>query len=199
KVDSFGTESDGKTLETIVTPNDTHAVVAVCLKIMKQAKQLMVRYVPDIAEIPFNQGLSFVPTWKSVPSAASNRKMLAELLRTKGIRNKKFLRTSLFTSFYDEMRCSIKIRFGFFYLARYSEDERNLGEGVALASGRWSSNVADAILPNGALDFHTFSPTGETYEVVTREELENEGPNLAWVWKLRCPRKGALLLMEFGA
>ncbi|GER42026.1 transient receptor potential cation channelsubfamily M member 5 [Striga asiatica] len=47
-----------------------------CRSSRRHFKPLLSRYVPDISSIPLNQGLKFVPTWKSVPSASWYNKLL---------------------------------------------------------------------------------------------------------------------------
>lgn len=66
-----------KTLETVVTPTDYFSALAVAERLTSCAKALLDRYVPDMATIPFKQGLRFIPTWKSVPSVPSYLKQKA--------------------------------------------------------------------------------------------------------------------------
>lgn len=57
------------TLRSISDPvSSLDAWVSLCGRMRDSLRPLFLRYVPTIQKIP--QGMSFVPTWKSVPSMA---------------------------------------------------------------------------------------------------------------------------------
>lgn len=66
-------------------------------------KMLVYRYVPGITKIPFNQGFSFMPTWKSVPGTS----FVKASLKRKAVSEKRSLwsssQKSIFTAFHYEV------------------------------------------------------------------------------------------------
>ncbi|KAI9074372.1 hypothetical protein K1719_043666 [Acacia pycnantha] len=60
-------------------------------------RSLILRYVPKVDRIPFLQGMSFVPTWKSVPSSAWYTKLLRRSADEQGEPLKRYALRLLFT------------------------------------------------------------------------------------------------------
>ncbi|KAK4253936.1 hypothetical protein QN277_009379 [Acacia crassicarpa] len=60
-------------------------------------RSLILRYVPKVERIPFLQGMSFVPTWKSVPSSAWYTKLLRRSADEQGEPLKRYALRLLFT------------------------------------------------------------------------------------------------------
>lgn len=83
------------TFQTIVTPFDIDSVVGMVSDIVPSIKSLLDRYVPKARSIPLNQGLEFVPTWKSVPSAPWYKALLKKC--------KLQAESSLFLCFFSEI------------------------------------------------------------------------------------------------
>ena len=62
------------TFANIVQPADP--CMGLIGSIKEKAKELILRYVPDTATYPLNQGITWEPTWKTVPSVATAKAVL---------------------------------------------------------------------------------------------------------------------------
>jgi hypothetical protein len=65
------------TLTSIISPvDDIEAVTEVVSDMKGCLKDLMLRYVPRVRDIPLYQGMSFDPTWKALPTRRLTREVL---------------------------------------------------------------------------------------------------------------------------
>jgi hypothetical protein len=66
-----------KTFTSIISPvDDIEAVTEVVSDMKGCLKDLMLRYVPRVRDIPLYQGMSFDPTWKALPTHRLTREVL---------------------------------------------------------------------------------------------------------------------------
>lgn len=92
------------TFRTIVTPSDLDSVSYVAGQLRPHIKGLLLRYVPDIARLPLNQGLEFYPSWKSIPTSCWYRRLLKTSSGPDGRPLRPYAnRISCFPSFFAEL------------------------------------------------------------------------------------------------
>lgn len=73
-----------KLFELVITPpSDIYSIKEVASEMREHLPRLIMRYVPAIRRYPLDQGMSFVPTWKSVPSTSWFVKLLKRELLIK--------------------------------------------------------------------------------------------------------------------
>lgn len=66
-----------KTFQTMVEPpKEMDRILHQVSIIKEEMKDLILRYVPNISEIPLHQGLSFEPTWKALPTVRVTHSVL---------------------------------------------------------------------------------------------------------------------------
>lgn len=64
------------TFSSVTTPVDLDSVVLVVSEMKPLIRHLIDRYIPDIRRIPLQEGLRFLPTWKTVPTSAWYTRLL---------------------------------------------------------------------------------------------------------------------------
>jgi hypothetical protein len=74
------------TFKTIVEPTDLDAVSSWCEELKQSLHTLTERYLPLISTIPLNQGMTWEPTWKSLPTTRWVNKVFQTALKELGIR-----------------------------------------------------------------------------------------------------------------
>ena len=90
------------TFTSIISPvDDIEAVTEVVSDMLGCLKDLMLRYVPRVRDIPLYQGMSFDPTWKALPTHRLTREVLQK--RAKQPKSKVVALRSCFTSFAYEL------------------------------------------------------------------------------------------------
>lgn len=90
-----------ETLASVTDPSDPP--VEFVGTIRRKMRVILHRYIPTITSVPLNQGLEFVPTWKSVPSSSWYRKLMARCGDSKGASLKPLSKSSLFPCFFSEL------------------------------------------------------------------------------------------------
>lgn len=72
RIIEVGKKVNRSTFASIKEPiKDINAVYSFITEIKHQFKGLVKRYIPDIHTIPLNQGMSWVPSWKALPTYSS--------------------------------------------------------------------------------------------------------------------------------
>lgn len=84
-------------------PKSIDSIESVAGEIRPLLRQLILRYVPWVTRIPLHQGMSFVPTWKAVPSHAWFSRLLRKSGDASGKSLKRFALKSSFTCFPYEL------------------------------------------------------------------------------------------------
>lgn len=69
------------TLKSIVEPTDLEAASVWCGEFRTHLRKLIVRYLPFVSTIPLNQGMSWTPTWKSLPTHRRVREVFREVIQ----------------------------------------------------------------------------------------------------------------------
>lgn len=82
RIIEIGKRVNKSTFSSIVTPiRDIDQVYSFICSIKPAFKKLFDRYVPDIHRIPLQQGMSWVPSWKALPTYSSYHRVLKLLQR----------------------------------------------------------------------------------------------------------------------
>lgn len=77
---------DKTTLQSIVSPLSPQSeATEVCGELKVNLRRLFLRYVPQIFKIPLNQGISWVPTWKALPSSGLVREVFKAQVKELGL------------------------------------------------------------------------------------------------------------------
>lgn len=98
------------TFSSIVTPvTDLDRVIGFVSKVKEKMKSLLDRYTPYVSSIPVHQGMSWVPTWKAVPSHSTVKVALQQEVEyegksPKGMLIRRYLKhRSIFTAVFYEL------------------------------------------------------------------------------------------------
>lgn len=102
KVITLAKKVDKSTFASIVTPvTDMDSVLELVGSIKECFNRLVNRYVPWIKRIPLEQGLTFEPTWKTLPTHSLTKRVWIERMKLKPEKVSRF--RSSFTSFPHEL------------------------------------------------------------------------------------------------
>jgi len=71
------------TFKSIVEPTDLEAASEWCSEFRDELLALVRRYIPFVSEIPLHQGISWEPTWKSLPTHRRVNQLMKEVLAEK--------------------------------------------------------------------------------------------------------------------
>lgn len=73
------------TFKSITAPTDLEAVSEWCGELRDHLRSFILRYLPFSLAIPLEQGFSWVPTWKTLPTHARVKQLFKEPLKKMGI------------------------------------------------------------------------------------------------------------------
>nr|UJQ92583.1 MAG: putative RNA-dependent RNA polymerase [Mitoviridae sp.] len=93
--------SYANTFKSIVEPTDLDAASIWCGELRDKLPTLVHRYLPWVSTIPLNQGMSWVPTWKSLPTHRRVNELFSEILQKYDIASRRPI--SIFPALLFEM------------------------------------------------------------------------------------------------